>query len=688
MSGRLFALLPAVHRVRDRAQGDPLRALLGVIEREVERVEGDVARLYDNWFIETCDAWVVPYIGDLLGVRGLLPTSGGTFNQRAYVANTLAYRRRKGTAAVLEQLARDLTGWPARAVEFFARLAGTQHVNHVRLAAPATVDIRSAYAMQFVGTPFEAAMHTGEVRHVDNGRGRYNIPYVGLFLWRLQSYLLTDVSARRVDARRFTFDPLGGARTLFNVPETETGLTHLAEPFNVPMPLTRLTLRRDLARYYGTADDVNSVRVRIGSTIQLASRVVVCDLSDASGGQWAHGAPAGRIAVDPQLGRIAFADAPSGEVLVSFAHGFGGDLGGGPYDRRASLAGALKGGTTWQVGVMRDPPAAQTQIKATLAAAVTEWNQQPPGSRGVIVLMDSRTYEEDLNTAARRIRIPATSELTIVAAQWPEEETGDPLRPVARLTGRVTPTGVRPHLRGALDIVGTAPAGSPAPGRLVLNGLVIEANVRVLAGNLGELEVAHCTLPPQAGTFACQGNASLALTFTRVICGDLKPGASARSLSVRDSIVDGDVEARALTIDSCTIFGETRARTLEASNAICVGRVQIERRQAGCVRFSYLPLESEAPRRFHCQPTAEQGVAAVTPQFTSTTFGDPGYAMLAAACPGEIATGADDEGEMGAWHFLQAPQRVRNLRLALDEYLRFGLEAGVFFGPQEPLTDL
>lgn len=37
---------------------------------------------------------------------------------RAWVANTLAYRRRKGTALVLEQLARDVTGWPATAVEF------------------------------------------------------------------------------------------------------------------------------------------------------------------------------------------------------------------------------------------------------------------------------------------------------------------------------------------------------------------------------------------------------------------------------------------------------------------------------------------------------------------------------------------------------------------------------------------
>ena len=34
----------------------------------------------------------------------------------AEVAHTIGYRRRKGTAAVLEQLARDVTGWPAARV--------------------------------------------------------------------------------------------------------------------------------------------------------------------------------------------------------------------------------------------------------------------------------------------------------------------------------------------------------------------------------------------------------------------------------------------------------------------------------------------------------------------------------------------------------------------------------------------
>jgi hypothetical protein len=34
---------------------------------------------------------------------------------------------------------------------------------------------------------------------------------------------------------------------------------------------------------------------------------------------------------------------------------------------------------------------------------------------------------------------------------------------------------------------------------------------------------------------------------------------------------------------------------------------------------------------------------------------------------------------MGAFSFLKQPQREANLRAALDEYLRWGLEAGVLF---------
>ena len=48
-------------------------------------------------------------------------------------------------------------------------------------------------------------------------------------------------------------------------------------------------------------------------------------------------------------------------------------------------------------------------------------------------------------------------------------------------------------------------------------------------------------------------------------------------------------------------------------------------------------------------------------------------------CAAEITTGAEDGCEMGAFHDNFAAQRESNLRVRLDEYLRFGLEAGIFF---------
>src|SRR5258708_1330277 len=66
---RLYELVPVVYRLRDAEQGYPLRALLQAIAEQANLIEDDIARLYENWFIETCDDWVVPYIGALVGYQ-------------------------------------------------------------------------------------------------------------------------------------------------------------------------------------------------------------------------------------------------------------------------------------------------------------------------------------------------------------------------------------------------------------------------------------------------------------------------------------------------------------------------------------------------------------------------------------------------------------------------------------------
>ncbi|MNR15302.1 hypothetical protein D3C85_1318290 [compost metagenome] len=69
----------------------------------------------------------------------------------------------------------------------------------------------------------------------------------------------------------------------------------------------------------------------------------------------------------------------------------------------------------------------------------------------------------------------------------------------------------------------------------------------------------------------------------------------------------------------------------------------------------------------------------MTPAFTSVSFNHWAYAQLRLSSAQELRTGAEDGAEMGVWNLLQQPQREANLRQALDEYLRFGLEAGVIF---------
>ncbi len=360
--GRLYDLLPEIYRVRDAEGredlpegGLPLRALLSVLAREVAVVEEDLAQLYDDLFVETCAGWVVPYVGDLVGVGGLHELEDAA-SRRAQVANTVAYRRRKGTVAILEGLARDATGWPAHAVEFFRVLATTQHVNHVRLSNPYSPDLRLGGHLEHTHTPFDGLAHTADVRRIATGRGRHNIPNVGIFLWRLRPHSLTLSPVVRVDPnddRRYRFDPLNKDTPLFTKPEPEPDIAHISKPVNVPMPIGRRVLREQLEGdpndYYGAGKSISLVGVYKKKTgppdfevVEYGPRAVKsCNLGDTEDGKWAH-EPEQSIAVDPVLGRILFSVEPETDyelarLLVTYHYGFTADVGGGEYDRAASI---------------------------------------------------------------------------------------------------------------------------------------------------------------------------------------------------------------------------------------------------------------------------------------------------------------------------------------------------------------
>ncbi len=654
---RLYDLLPALYRARDAEHDGALRALLAIIDDEFTAVERDIDQLYDNWFIETCEPWVVPYIGDLLGVTPIQPIGETTVNLRGYVANTLGYRRRKGTVAVLEQLARDVTGWPARGVEFFQRLATTQYMNHIRPESLATVQLKDSAGLAHVHGPFETATHTADVRSIARGRGRYNIPNVGLFLWRLQSYPLERVDARPVADPadgRYRVSPLGRDMALFNTPKAEERLTDLAAEINVPGRLRRRALYDELtARRAALAlgetpanvffDTQPVLRIHLnGDPEPLApEEITICNLEDPAQPHpdgWRRppaqiGGQTIRAGIDPELGRVALpvgAPVPS-SVQVSYAYGFSADVGGGPYNRSHTGAAMIDDGTnelvTFQIGVTKDagtsaaPSGGQT-IVATLAEAVAAWNALPAGETGLIVIMDGRTYEESLTgapdpgdpTKPARIHIKEGSTLYLVAGEWPLHKDDALPGVFHRRLGEVRLDTHRPHLKGDISIKGTAGADA-TPGRLALGGLLIEGAVTVLNGRLGGLTLSHATVAPGFGRVEVKGsttggdNSDLVLELVRSISGPLRLTGTVPRLIVRESILDGAgdpaVEAPGshAVLNDVTALGALSVRGVEASDCLFRDPLVAERRQLGCVRFSHVPEGSRAPRQYRCQPS-------------------------------------------------------------------------------------
>jgi hypothetical protein len=375
----------------------------------------------------------------------------------------------------------------------------------------------------------------------------------------------------------------------------------------------------------------------------------------------------------------------------------------------------------WQVGVSHLVPDDGTgTLFGSLRDAVAVWNLQPPGRTGVIVVMDSLSDNAAAGGGGGQIdiEIGERSQLLIVAGEWPLEPIPG-ARPgsVRRVPGHFDAQQVRAHVVGGLSVRGHAAAGSDDAGACFLNGLLIEGQLEVAPGNLGQLALAHCTVVPGRGALqvASGGNERLRVTIDHSICAAITVAGAIRALEIRDTLVGDDsgspdfsVDARETALDfwRTSLFGAVAGQTLSASDCIFAGFVEAVRRQTGCVRFSYVSPPSKVPRRYRCQPdleiatridalrramapavpTAAQEAAIraevdalIRPLFVSRRYGDPGFGQLELRCAEQIRTGAESGAEMGAFEFLKQPQRDANLRDALAEYLRFGLEARLVY---------
>ena len=736
---RLYRLLPSIYATRDAENGYALQALCRLLGREAQLLEDDLYGMYDGWFIETCAEWIVPYIGDLVGFAPSAQ-AGDPANvdvsdvagrakvlvPRRDVANTVHDRRRKGTLALLEAIARDAAGWPAHAFEFFRALGWTQNVNHVYPERGGTADVRAGLLLAGIDGPFDRLAHTVDIRRPDSTltTGRYDVPSVGMFAWRLRPFTVTHSRAyclERVGRQYYTFAALGTNTPLFNLPRARTDDSAPRSALELPSRVSRRAFEERVAPAQGgecrdggpSIASADYYGIDRGLAIWAPEwptkdapqpiprdAIIPSDLSD-----WKRRVPEGFVAVDPELGRIAFPSRhpPPQSVYVSYVYGFAAAIGGGEYSRPLLES---PGAVVYRVGQERP------DLDDSIGAALERWRTMSPRPPSAVVeIIDSGVYTEPL-----AVELDEGESLQVRAANR--------TRPIIRLLDYLVDQPDPFSVRGK--------RGS----RFVLDGLLVTGRGIAVRGpdpredpaddgDLCEVIIRHCTLVPGWG-LDCDcapdrpeepsvdiTNSRARVAIEHSIVGSIvvdndEVRTDPIRLEISDSIVDatslvGDgPQAQALTASNAqcalvqatvlrsTVFGRVSVHSIElAENSIFASPVVVARRQRGCMRFCYVAPPSRTPPRYECQPDkATAGLAGddatlealrVAPQFMSTRYGNPNYARLADEGPVELARGADDQSEMGVYHDLYDPQRRALLRQRLDEYVPADMAPGLIF---------
>jgi hypothetical protein len=686
-SGKLWSLLPQIYRTSDptgtlnpNAQSTtngPLRELVNRIGAQAATLRRSIDRMWEDQSIETCDDWVIPYIGAQLAVN--LVTGLDARSQRLAVFRAIYYGQRKGTIPILEQIAVDTTGWAVRVVELYRRLGRARHGldpeldwpieqnalvagligAHTRTLAGGFADLRNDYGASRAGTAFDEFFYTADVRSGQGRTGWYNIPQLGVFLWRLQSVPIEGVTAVAASGtgNQYTFDPTGRDVQLFASPVTLANTSWVPrQEWQLPAPIDRRLLRLDLSKLYATTDATkqhlitNAFGLYAGAPGVAA--LVSLDRVSAELRDTTH------YVIDPTRGRItapAGATKPLAPLLVSYCYGFSSTIGAGGYDRR---------------------PARQTPIPVSpLLPIVTGGGGNIIAtSGGTVEIGDSLTYDRAPNYTINASAGP--NALTLQASNLQ--------RPLVRFAA------------AAQNPTQWTFAGSVANGAgstLRLDGLFISGGDVVLTGCFDKVVLSTCTLDP--GAWACN-TAQLSidgrpliptrlsisgtvrcLEIDRCILGPISVAgkAAVQQTRISDSIVQvvtpGDaitIPTGATTVCGCSVLGQASFYQLEATDSLFCDVVKVANYQEGCVRFSAWTRGSILPSQYQCVQIEPR-----QPLFASTAFGRPDYGQLLSSVDRAVGAGAENGSEMGAFSRDNNPIKQQSLLIRYQDYLPIGV---------------
>jgi hypothetical protein len=431
------------------------------------------------------------------------------------------------------------------------------------------------------------------------------------------------------------------------------------------------------------------------------------------------------VAVDPVIGRLAIgvqtqaqADALRNRLLVSYTYGAVDRIGAHPEDTRAPAR------LEWQ----GEPVILRTVTTGGLSLQQALANMQNSNQPIVVEIADSRIHDLDLALVPGTVVEAGGPTLLLNRSLIIRAREGQ--RPIVRLAVplRFRPTNVasgNPLVQAQYDVV-MARLGVRLEGLyLTRNAALVAADPQapiVARAALNKLEVISSTLDPAgirrlldgarevvrvavnlrdgygfvAGTPEGRAFAQTPdIVIQRSITGPLRIDRS-YTLTIEDSIIDGgsgpaDPAVGAglalssaanpangwgpkTSFTSATFLGRTRVEGLSGCGGIFVHALEVEDKQHGCIKQSYLRanpppgVQDRLPQHYACVlgPEAHLG-------FTADAFGAPGYGQLARSADFRIRERGPGDDAMGATRFLQEAHKWRNLQIRFREFMPVGV---------------
>ena len=655
---KLWEMIPSVYRHEDGLGTPPdvLRALVEVLAKQAAILRRSHDRLWDDQFIDLCEDWAVPYLGDLVGTR--LVSALNLRGRRVDVAKTIYYRRRKGTLAVLEELIGDMTGWEGTVVENFRRLGRARHRLDPQPAPLAGrfsstppggwADMRQPRAAELTGSPFDEFHYTPDVRRHRGVQGRYNIPKLSFHLYRLKAFRVTAVTPYNASGEAgYTFDPSGRDIPVFAPHGRPTGWEtwRPAREWELPRPIRcRVlnhaeyeagTLAEDCGKYALLLKEPSALQVEERAVGPVAPELTVAgDLLS-----WTAAVSDKRLVIDPERGRFLYVgeSPPLEGFTVTYHYGFSAEIGAGAYDRR--------------------------EVEERPSDHIV-----PPG--GGDVQTSELAGITQINDSASYAFVGAETSVTSLTVQAANQQ-----RPYLRLDNDWLLTSSIEDASLLLDGVWI---GSDSPANLTLNGdyeRVILRHVTLDPGGERCEDSAGDALP--AVSLIIEGHVER-LEIEASITGPIRTAGSGvvEELLVRDSIIQCretmlhalDLGAGVVTLQRVTVLGSLNVHRLWATETLLTGPADVTDTQTGCFRFSAAPAGSRLPRPYEPQWIRDSGHL-----FVSRRFGHPGFAQLSRVAPQALHRGAENGSEIGAFSGLLNPIKLDSLRAKVDEFMPFGL---------------